>query len=206
MLKSGQIMDYHAKETFMEVISEQYKQYEIWCRPLNRTRYGFYEIKTARLPMDAEGSSALLRTFREKEKTFVEQSGILAKQKAPDEAYDEYTNALSTTSESYAAIIGKKEGPSVASVPKTSPPSGASAAPRLKRLRAKISDAVFDYSEIEQEKIEKQIDDLVNADGYYDEVEPVDADVDYEKESRITKPLIIAVILFIAYIIFLLRT
>lgn len=193
-------IDYHA-ESNMEVISEEYRQYEIWCRPLERTRYSFSEMRTKSISADDGGSSALLREFREKERLYAEQVETRTEQK--DEAYEEYTSALSTTSESYAAIAGK-EVPSQNK--ETSSAPRASREPRLKRLRAKITDAVFDYSEIEQEKIEQQINDLVNADGYYDEVEPIDIDVSYEKPSRITKPLIISIILFIAYIIFILRT
>lgn len=192
----------------MEVISEHYKQYEIWCRPLDRTRYSFSEMKKKKLPANDEGSSALLRSYREKERIFIEKSGILERQSRHerDEAYEEYTSALSVTSESYAAIAKKEEEESKAPVHSQPMKSSLPQAPRLKRLRAKISDAVFDYSEIEQEKVEKQIDDLVNSDGYYNEVEPADIDVEYEKKSRITKPLIIAIVLFIAYVIFILRT
>lgn len=190
---------------------ETYRIYEIWTRPLARERYKFSEMRTKVISPDSEGTTALLRKMREKERRAVEASGILQKEqqkKRRDEGFDEYTSSLSTTSESYIAMQEAEER----ALPQDSVAASLVAdeeapvyKPRLKRIRDRFQEAVFDFSEIEQERIEQEIEELVNADGYYNEIEPIDIDVEYEKEKRITTPAIIAIAVFIIYIIIILK-
>jgi len=56
---------------------------------------------------------------------------------------------------------------------------------RFKRLAEKIDDTLFDYSEIRQEELEEEIQNLVNMDGYYDEVVPIDAGEEYAEKGEI---------------------
>lgn len=198
----------------MEVIQEIYTQYEVCCIPLSKTRYTFSEIRHVKLSDAGESTSALLKLVREKEKRELEKSGLLTPREPSralrDEAHDEYTSSLSTTSESYAAfsMIEELKQDSIPQIPpdelaaETARPAYE---PRLKRIRSKVQNALFDYSEIEQEKIEQEVDELVNADGYYNEVEPIDIDVDYKKERRLNAPAIIAIIGLIVYIIVILN-
>lgn len=196
----------------MAVIDDIYRQYEIWCRPLKRTRYTFSEMRTKAISPDSGGSTALLRKMREAEKRAIEASGLLQREKAPvrDAAFDEYTSSLSTTSESYAAMQARDDNllspdSVVAAANEVQTEAPVPYQPRLKRIRDRFQEAVFDFSEIEQERIEKEIDELVNADGYYNEIEPIDIDTEYEQEKKITKPLLIAVAVFIIYVIIILK-
>ena len=190
----------------METIDDSYTLISLWCRPLARTRYRTSELRRGRIKEGSGGTTTLLRQRREKERAEREASGLLAAERrspaARDSVYDEYTSALSTTSESYLAVsqrdskrleTGDEEAP--AEVRR----------PRLRNIRDRISDAVFDYSEIEQEKIEEKIDALVNADGYYNEVDPIDIDEEYQEERHLNKPLIIAIIGLIIYIILIVK-
>lgn len=198
----------------MAVIDEIYRQYEIWCRPLKRTRYTFSEMRTKVISPDSGGSTALLRKMREAEKRAMEASGLLQKEARPrqDEALNEYTSSLSTTSESYAAFQAREDGvldPEglVASAANEEDNTKAPATyqPKLKRIRERFQEAVFDFSEIEQEKVEQEIDEIVNADGYYNEIEPIDIDTEYEPEKKLAKPAIIAIAVFIIYVIIILK-
>ena len=56
---------------------------------------------------------------------------------------------------------------------------------RFRRLAEKIDDTLFDYSEIRQEELEEEIQNLVNMDGYYDEVVPIDAGEEYTEKAEI---------------------
>ena len=201
----------------MAVISETYRQYEIWCRPLKRAKYSFAEMRTKAISPDSEGSTALLRKMREAERKAIEASGILQKERQVpqrDAAFDEYTSSLSTTSESYAAFQERDNR----ELPLSSPVASATLGdqeessaeipmyqPRLRRIRDRIQEAVFDFSEIEQERIEEEVNNLVNADGYYNEIDPIDIDTEYEKEKSMAKPAIIAVAVFIIYVIIILK-
>lgn len=204
----------------MEIIEETYRQITLWCRPnLKRSTYSFSETRRARLST-ASSSTIILREMRQRERRVLEESGLLDSKAAPkilDEVFEEYTSALSTTSESFLAFEEREAAKEISEAPQSFHSlqgnediemlldSLPDKKPRLKRLRSRISNAVFDYSEIEQEKIEQKIDQLVNADGYYNEVEPVDIDVDYRPERRINKPVIIAVLALIAYIFIILK-
>ena len=193
----------------MEPLHESYRLIELWCRPLKRTRYSFRDMKKA-VPKADSTSTLLLKRVRENERRAVEASGILERPAVRDEADDEYTSALSVLSESYMAFDtanplentpGTPHGVQMQELLEQLPPEKK---PRLRRLRAKIDDRLFDYSEIEQEKIEQDVDALVNADGYYNEVEPIDIDSDYNPKPQINTPALIAAALLLVYIVIIL--
>ncbi len=190
----------------MEIVNETYRQINLGDRPLARRRYRFSEIRKVKLKDDGSLTSSILLHIRRQEKKYAEESGLLsARQPVRDSVYDEYTSSLSMTSESFMGFSERErldagEDVSVEQAAIVPPKQ-----PRLKRLQAKISDRVFDYSEIEQEKVEQEIDQLVNADGYYNEVEPADIDVDYKEERHINKPALIAAAALIIYIILILK-
>jgi len=190
----------------LEIVNETYRQINLGDRPLARRRYRFSEIRKVKLKDDGSLTSSILLHIRRQEKKYAEESGLLgARQPVRDSVYDEYTSSLSMTSESFMGFSERErldagEDVSVEQAVIVPPKQ-----PRLKRLQAKISDRVFDYSEIEQEKVEQEIDQLVNADGYYNEVEPADIDVDYKEERHINKPALIAAAALIIYIILILK-
>lgn len=189
----------------IETIEESYRLISLWCRPLARTRYRTSELRRAKIKPDGEGSTTLLRKVRERERAEMEASAVLSDTLEHDEVFDEYTSALSTTSESYARISQRDQVEEAKRAASKSEAKEAAGRQRLRRIRDRISDAVFDYSEIEQEKIEERIDELVNSDGYYNEVEPIDLDSDYQGERQVNKPLLIAIIIFIIYVILIFK-
>ena len=189
----------------MSIIEEQYIQINLWCRPLARTNYSFDEIRKAKLHPRSDGTSTLLAAMREKERREDAATRALMQEKrANDAVHAEYTNALSEFSEAYAGFSKSEIADSIAaeeqsaSVDET--PDIKVRPHRLNRLRTKVATALFDYSEIEQEKIEEEINELVNADGYYDEVEPVDVNEDYEEEKSINPTVILLVGVLIIFL------
>ena len=57
------------------------------------------------------------------------------------------------------------------------------------------------YSEIEQQQIEDEINELVNSDGYYDEIEPEDANGDYEEEKPVNTALIVLIGVLVLFLV-----
>ena len=187
------------------MVTETYRQINLGDRELGRRRYSFSEIRKVRLKDDGSLTSSLILKARKKEQGATGQVGKAPARKVPDKAYDEYTSSLSLTSESYPDFEKRARIDAGLAIEEEETPAAAEEkGPRLRRLKSKIADAVFDFSEIEQEKIEQEIDKLVNFDGYYDEVEPVDADVDYKEERHINKPALIAAGILLIYIILIL--
>lgn len=185
----------------MDAIKETYIQIDLGDRVLGRRRYSFSEIRRARPKCDGSLTSSLLLKMRDRE---LREPG---KDLMPsmDKAYKEYTSSLSLTSDSYAAFDQRSRAGSEVEASAEPAASTEEKGHRLRRLKARISDTVFDYSELEQEKIEQEINSLVNADGYYDEVEPIDIDVDYKEERHINKAAVIAAVILIIYAILILR-
>lgn len=69
--------------------------------------------------------------------------------------------------------------------------------PKKESLRIKIDRLLYDYSEIKQEKIEQEVDALINQDGYYNEVIPIDEGIDFEEKKEFNKGIIVVVALLI---------
>lgn len=184
----------------METIRDIYTEINLGYRDLGRRIYSFSEIRKAPIKDDGSLSSTLLLKMRKEEREEDLRSEAPVSIPVHDTAYDEYTSSLSPTSESFRSFA-EREASEEAPAPEE---QGKKPKRRLNRLRAKISDTVFDYSEIEQEKIEQEIDNLVNSDGYYNEVEPRDIDVDYKEVRQINKPALIAAGVLLIYTIIIL--
>lgn len=186
----------------MQIIEETYIKINIWCRPIAKTRYKVTEIHSRPLPKDRRGTAMIMAEMRQKEKSRHETPDK-APQRAPeDKAHKEYTSALSVFSESYAGFDHAEEAevPLVSESINEAPQEEST--PRLKRLRTRISEALFDFSEIEQGEIEDRVNELVNSDGYYNEVEPEDADVEYASSRTINKSVILLAMLLAAFLAF----
>lgn len=188
----------------MNIIQEQFIQINLWCRPLARSRYSYSsDIRKAPLRTRSDGTKTLLAAMREKERREDEASKILRReQREADAVHKEYTNALSLGSETYAGFNKEELAEQIESemAAQDTEAEERKGRQRLRRIRSKVATALFDYSEIEQEKIEEQINSLVNADGYYDEVEPADAEVDYGNNREVNKTLVFLIGLLIAFL------
>lgn len=157
----------------MQTVKDEYLQFNLWCRPLSKRNFAFSELKTGYVTNPKSATGALVASLEKAEK--VKGSGVLPPQHPSQQ--DPSTLNMSeedrVISEARARLESKED---------------ISALPRFRRLKAKMDDKIFDYSEIETAKIQEEIQNVVNRDGYYDEIEPVDADEDYE-EKRTINPL-----------------
>lgn len=62
------------------------------------------------------------------------------------------------------------------------------------KLKVRIDNMLYDYSELEEDALEQEAETLINSDGYYNEVMPRDAFLDYDDgQKRIGKPVVIVV-------------
>lgn len=67
--------------------------------------------------------------------------------------------------------------------------------PKKISLKVRISRKLYDYSEIEQEELEEKIADLINRDGYYNEVIPIDEGMEFDgKKDGIDKRIVAVLI------------
>lgn len=185
----------------MSIIEEQYIQINLWCRPLARSVYSFGELRQEKLRPRSDGTKTLLATMREKERREDEASGLLMQERrVHDNVHDQYTSALSEFSPAYAGFSKDEIAESI-SEEEDQEYQAEEKPHRLTRLRTKVATALFDYSEIEQEKIEEEINELVNADGYYDEVEPADVNDDYDEEKPLNTTAIFLVGVLILFLV-----
>lgn len=186
----------------MAIIEEQYIQINLWCRPLSRTRYFVSELRHVKLHPRSDGTTTLLAAMREKERREDEASKVLMQEKrSRDKVHAEYTNALSEFSEAYAGFSKSEIAENIEAEDGLLEQAEVSEPrQRLKRIRTKVATALFDYSEIEQQQIEEEINELVNADGYYDEVEPIDANEEFEEKRTLNPTVLILGGVLVAFV------
>lgn len=153
------------------------------------------------------GSGVLLMKMRDNELRGAEQSDLLSSRqdRSEDDAYKEYTGALSLLSEVYAGLSKDEVAEQIESAMELAETEVEDAAPKrhgLKKLKTRIADAVFDYSELKQQEMEEAVNELVNTDGYYDEVLPLDADEDIEEDGPVlNKTAIILIGILLALLV-----
>lgn len=191
----------------MSIIEEHYTKISLWCRPLSRNIYSFDEVGKVRLHPRSDGTKTLLAEVREKERKAAASSKVLMQERrAEDRVHAEYTNALSEFSPAYAGFSKSEIEDSIEAEFEENDGQEAAENPRrLKRFRnrvaTKVANALFDYSEIEQQQIEDEINELVNSDGYYDEVEPEDANEEYEEEKPVNTALIVLIGVLVLFLV-----
>lgn len=191
----------------MSIIEEHYTKISLWCRPLSRSTYSFDEVGKVRLHPRSDGTKTLLAEMREKERRAASASRVLMQERrAEDRVHAEYTNALSEFSPAYAGFSKSEIEDSIEAEFEENDGQEAAENPRrLKRFRnrvaTKVANALFDYSEIEQQQIEDEINELVNSDGYYDEIEPEDANGDYEEEKPVNTALIVLIGVLVLFLV-----
>jgi len=191
----------------LSIIEEHYTKISLWCRPLSRSTYSFDEVGKVRLHPRSDGTKTLLAEMREKERRAASASRVLMQERrAEDRVHAEYTNALSEFSPAYAGFSKSEIEDSIEAEFEENDGQEAAENPRrLKRFRnrvaTKVANALFDYSEIEQQQIEDEINELVNSDGYYDEVEPEDANEEYEEETPVNTALIVLIGVLVLFLV-----
>jgi hypothetical protein len=169
----------------MQTVKDEYTLINLWCRPLARTDYSFDEIREERIKKPNSATGTIIASLERAE--LDRGSGVLPSQS--------HASGILRLSEEDIEIAEART--------RLERKEDLSSLPRFRRLKAKIDNKVFDYSEIEREKIEEEIQNIVNKDGYYDEIEPVDADDEIEETRRINPAAVLVIGLIIALSTFL---
>ena len=101
-----------------------------------------------------------------------------------------------------AQLLQKRDPESLPAKPQEEPPQ------RFKRL-SKPKFSIYDYSEIEHDQMEENVAALINQDGYYDELIPIDEDVytdapveGLKKKILLITLSVIATLVFLYFIFF----
>lgn len=170
----------------MQEVKDEYLQFNLWTRTLGKTTYAFSELKTGKVSNPKSATGALVASLERAEG--VRGSGVLPAQHPAVTSAANMTDEDAAIAEARARLEYKED---------------LNALPRFRRLKAKMDNRIFDYSEIETSKIEEEIQNIVNKDGYYDEILPVDADDDYEEPSKLNPLALVVGGLIIAIVIFL---
>ena len=169
----------------MGVIKEVIYEINFWSPPLKKHRYTMTSIAKKKYVSSGEGSGLLFEEIHKREK-FVEESGLLKKSSVPDD----YNEHVEGTDEEGVLLEANAS------------PSGKAPAKRKFRTLKKLEDILYDDTLVKMGEREDEAYEVLNADGYYDEILPIDADVEYEPEDvKPVKAIAIASILLFGLLV-----
>ena len=173
-----------------EVIAEGI---DYWSPPLKKHRYQWSSIERRAYVDNGTASGILMQEIRERERTY---SGILAQKEAAKGTDD---------NEQPDQNMGEAQEESLQDNDEQD-----EATPRRKFRKIKrIEDLIYDDTAVKQGELEDEAYELLNADGFYDEILPVDYDEDFAPAARVpVKQLILyigALTVLIGFIIWYVR-
>lgn len=149
-----------------EVIAEGI---DYWSPPLKKHRYQWSSIERRAYVDNGTASGILMQEIRERERTY---SGILAQKEASKES-DYNEQPPQDMDEAHEEALQDNEEQS-------------EGMPRRKfRTIKRIEDLIYDDTAVKQGELEDEAYELLNADGFYDEILPVDYDEDFAPAARI---------------------
>ena len=167
----------------MSVVKEVLYDIDYWSLPLKKHRYSLKSVARKAYTSNGTASGILLDEIRERER---EASGHLSQR-------------LLEVSESDNVLIPVIEAAS-APVPVRIDQKKESAADRRFRvLKKKVDSLVYDYSAVRQGELEDEVFEILNKDGFYDEILPIDYYLDSGNEIMRASPWKIA--LYVALLI-----
>lgn len=156
-------------------VSEKILKLELWSPVLKRHSYTFStDSKVMARNHSSEVSGFLYEVLDEIDR----QSQILDEINAP------------------AGMLNPLDMPDFDLKPETATgEKSATKKPKIRKLQRKSKFTIYDYSQVEQGILEDQVNELINQDGYYNEILPLDIDDDYETAQIQKKPLILLIII-----------
>lgn len=173
------------RPSFMNILSEELIKIEVWSRPLAKTHYAPAALAEQPRPKDKEGTGILFEQLIEANEA--------------NEADEIETNIED--------LFNPLDLPEISAPNEhTAADTKAPRSKGIRRFMPKID--IYDYSELEAEALEQKVDELINADGFYNEVVPIDADEDFDSARSINKFLLIVIggliVTIIAFILIIL--
>lgn len=149
---------------------------EVWSIPLKTHIFDVTKLRKVSVSPVRSGSGLLVQEVKERERQsqMLEASGMLTSPTSFNGDYDSNLEASSDTSDT------NEKNQKFRKITKFSKPNF----------------SIFDYSDIEREQLESEIEKLINQDGFYDEVSPDDSDVVYKKD-KVTKKALFVTITFV---------
>ena len=199
-----------------EDYKDEYIKIDLWSRPLKKHRYSKKTDVQKKTVQNIDGLSGLLTSeFR---KLHGKQSLFDSFDNDSQENQDEFNLDLGSqilmdepeefklvrkkqlddyeTEDNRNALISEASG-NIEDDAASNTNEKKANKPKKESLRIKIDRLLYDYSEIKQEKIEQEVDALINQDGYYNEVIPIDEGIDFEEKKEFNKGIIVVVALLI---------
>lgn len=153
-----------------EVIAEGI---DYWSPPLKKHRYSWSSVERRAYIENGTASGILMQEIRERERTY---TGILAQKKAAETTDEEPAQDMSGFLDD---TDGAEVDPTEAEQIEETKPK------RSFRTIKRIEDLIYDDTAVKQGELEDEAYELLNADGFYDEILPVDYDEDYVPAARI---------------------
>ena len=149
----------------MSVIREVIENIDFWSPPLKKHRYQMNSVRRKVFISPGKGSGLLIDELQKRDR-LAAASGILESRPSTDD-----TETSVYTYEEFINKTGKEE----------------TEKPEKRRFRVirRIEEIIYDDAEIKLGELQDEAYDVLNDDGFYDEILPADYDEEYEKESSL---------------------
>lgn len=175
----------------MGVIREAIETIEIYSPPLKRHRYTMSGLGSQVRTSHSGATGLLYDEIVRRDKI---ASGLLEKSNADAQQKAAEKGSYDTAPDEMKELLDPNEQQN------SSTDSDEAPAPKKKfRVIRRVEDLIFDDTAEQIGKLEDEAYELLNEDGYYDEILPYDADIEYEEEgggSTVKRFIILTVVLF----------
>lgn len=192
------------------LIREEFIKIELWSRPLKRSKYSYGDVRCVKRRITSDSSLLFAEIKKKTEGTgllrALSDSVIKNENVSIDDLMSEFdlgSQILRDMPQAYEIPKAKieEDSPNASGYDDISRLSGSDEAsddnikkPKKIGLKVRINRLLYDYSELEQEELEENVADLINRDGYYNEVVPIDEGMEYDDKRNGVDKRVIAVL------------
>jgi len=153
----------------MSVVKEVIQTIDFWSPPLRKHRYKMSSVRKKVFISSGQGSGLLMDELQRRDKL---ASGLLSEQKPQYE-------------ENFASDMFEQRSDSYEDVSEQPEEKKERAPKRRFRVMKRIEEIVYDDTAVRQGELEDEAYDVLNDDGFYDEILPVDYDEDIAMGSSV---------------------
>lgn len=153
----------------MSVVKEVIQTIDFWSPPLKTHRYKMSSVRKKVFISSGQGSGLLMDELQRRDKL---ASGVLSEQKPQYE-------------DGFASDMFEQRPDSYEDGSELQDENKAMAPKRRFRVMKRIEEIVYDDTAVRQGELEDEAYDVLNADGFYDEILPVDYDEDISMGSSV---------------------
>ena len=192
------------------LIREEFLKIELWSRPLKRSKYSYGDVRCVKRRITSDSSILFAEIKKNTEGTgllrALSDTVVKNENVGIDDLMSEFdlgSQILRDMPQAYEIPKAKTaaDSPNASEYDDISQFSGSDETsednkkkPKKIGLKVRINRLLYDYSELEQEELEENVADLINRDGYYNEVVPIDEGMEYDDKRNGVDKRVIAVL------------